>query len=92
MRVVGKLISGRSVGKIIVIILSFRVSTSKIKNINHRGKETCAMFGLPIQNKNSAINASLTLLFDLFTLKEKDPIRGKINSKKNVFMRNRYYY
>ena len=29
------------------------------------------MFGLPIQNKNSAINASLTFLFNYFELKEK---------------------
>ena len=37
---VGRIISGRSVGKIIIIILSLRVGKSK--NINHRGKETCA--------------------------------------------------
>ena len=29
------------------------------------------MFGLPIQNKNSAINASLPFLFNYFELKEK---------------------
>ena len=40
---VGRIISGRSVGKIIIIIiLSVRVGKSKNKNINHRGKETCA--------------------------------------------------
>ena len=39
---VGRIISGRSVGKIIIIILSLRVGKSKNKNINHRGKETCA--------------------------------------------------
>ena len=38
---VGRIISGRSVGKIIIIILSLRVGKSKNKNINHRGKETC---------------------------------------------------
>ena len=26
------------------------------KNMEHWGKETCAMLGLPIQNKNRAIN------------------------------------
>ena len=35
------------------------------------------MFGLPIRNKNSVINASLTFLFDVFELKEKYHIRKK---------------
>ena len=39
--------------------------------------ETCAMFGLPIQSKNSAINTSLTFLFDFPELKEKGHIRRK---------------
>ena len=39
---VGRIILGRSVGKIIIIILSLRVGKSKNKNIDHRGKETCA--------------------------------------------------
>ena len=34
---------------------SFRVCASKNKNIDHGGKETFALFGLPIQNKNIAI-------------------------------------
>ena len=34
--------ANRSVGKIIIIILGFRVGTSKNKNIDHRFKETCA--------------------------------------------------
>ena len=42
------------------------------------------MFGLPIQNKNNAINASLTFSFDFFRLKENDHIRRKWSSK-NVF-------
>ena len=42
-RAVGKIISGRSVAKIIIIILSFGVVTSKNKNIDHRVKETCAI-------------------------------------------------
>ena len=42
------------------------------------------MFGLPIQNKNIAINASLTFSFDFFRLKENDHIRRKWSSK-NVF-------
>ena len=58
-----------------------RVGTSKHKNIDHWGKETCAMFPFPIQNKNSIKNASLTFLFDFFELK-KNCIK-KINRKKN---------
>ena len=42
------------------------------------------MFGLPIQNKNIATNASLTFSFDFFRLKENDHIRRKLSSK-NVF-------
>ena len=34
--------SGRSIGIIMIIILSFWVSKSKNKNIDHRVKETCA--------------------------------------------------
>ena len=38
---------------------SFRVGAFKNKNIDYWGKEVCAMFGLPIQNKSIAINVSL---------------------------------
>ena len=54
---------------------SFLVGTTKNKNIDHRGEEARAMFGLPTQNKNCAINASLPFLFDFFELKEKHQIR-----------------
>ena len=41
-RAVGKVITDRSVGKIIIIvILNFKVSISKNKNIDNRVKETC---------------------------------------------------
>ena len=50
------------------------------------------MFGLPIQNKNSAINASLPFLFDFFESKEKYRIRRKINIQKRVYMTNQDYY
>ena len=40
-RAVGRIISSRSVGKIIIV--SFRVHISKNKNIDHRAKETCAI-------------------------------------------------
>ena len=65
----------------------------KNKNIDHRVKEHYAMFGLPIQNENSAINDSLPFLFDFFELKEKYHIRRQINSqKKSVYMRNQSYF
>ena len=51
--------------------LSFKFDKYKNDNANKWDKETPAMFGLPIQNKNSAINASLTFLFNYFELKEK---------------------
>ena len=50
------------------------------------------MFGFPIQNKDSEINALTTFLFDIFELKEKDHIRRKIHSEKSVYMRNKCYY
>ena len=40
------------------------------------------MFGFPIQNKKSAINALLPFSFDFFKFKEKDHIKRKINCKK----------
>ena len=51
--------------------LSFKFDKYKNDNANHWGEETSAMFSLPIQNKNSAINASLPFLFNYFELKEK---------------------
>ena len=37
-RAVGRIMSGRSIGKIMIIILGFRVGTSKNKSIDHRVK------------------------------------------------------
>ena len=37
-------------------------------NIDDRGKETCSMIGLPIYNKNSAVNVLLPLLFDFLII------------------------
>ena len=56
---VARIISGRSVDKI--IILNFKTGTPKIKNIDYQGKETCAMFSLPVENKNG-LNVLLPLL------------------------------
>ena len=61
-RAVEKIISGLSVGKIIIIIiLSLRVGTSKNNNIDHQGKETCAYkndhISLPLDSlMSSALN------------------------------------
>ena len=55
--------SSRSSDKII-IILNFRVGTPKNKGTYHRGKETCAIFGLPVHNKNCAMNVLLPFFFD----------------------------
>ena len=46
------------------------------------------MFGLPIQNKNSAINALLLFLFDFFELKERVHTRTKRNSQKKCLHEN----
>ena len=40
-------------------ILIFRISTSKIKNIDDLGKETYTAFALPTQNKNVNFIVSL---------------------------------
>ena len=45
------------------MILSFRVSISKNKNIGHQGKETGVMIGLSVQNKNGAINFVTFLVY-----------------------------
>ena len=40
------------------------IATSREKDIDYWGKETYAMFGLSIQNKNGTINVQLDFLFD----------------------------
>ena len=58
---------------------NIRVGTSKNKNIDHRGKEICALFRLPIRNKYTAINTFINFVW-LFRIKRKRKIR-KLNSK-----------
>ena len=41
------IISGQLVGKILIIILSFRVGTSK-NNIDHQVNETCAIISIQV--------------------------------------------
>ena len=50
------------------------------------------MLGLAIQNKNSARNALLNFLLDLFKLKGRVHIRTKINSQKKFLCENCKYY
>ena len=40
--------SGRSVGKIMIIILSFWIGTSKNKNIDHRVKESYTIMSIQV--------------------------------------------
>ena len=96
------IILGWLVGKIIIIILSFRVSTSKNKNIDHWGKETCAFMSIQVTYETDCIsllcdstmsNAPNFCFYVFFNLKEKDYIRRNINSKKrNIYVWNQYYY
>ena len=79
-RAVERIISSQSVGKIIIITLSFRVGTSKNKNIDHRVKETCAVMSTQITYETDHISllcdstiSSALIFFHVFycTLKEK---------------------
>ena len=40
---------------------TFWAGTAKNKNIDHPGRESCAMFGLPIQNNSAVIFVILNL-------------------------------
>ena len=55
-RAVGRIISGRSVGKILIIILSFKVGTSKTKDTDHRVKETCATMSIQVTYETDHIS------------------------------------
>ena len=79
---------------IIIVSLSFRVSTPKIKNIDHRVKGTCAtdstqvtyetdnIYLLRDSTMSSALNFCCVFFVFYFNLKEKDHIRRNINNKK----------
>ena len=90
---VERIISGWSVGKII-ITLSFGVDTSKNKNIDHGVKETCAIMSTQVTYEtdlffllqNSTISSALNFCFlyiFYWNLKEKGQIKRNKNSKKN---------
>ena len=52
----GRIILGQSVSKITIIILSFRVSTSKNKNADHRVEETCAIWSIQVTYETDQIS------------------------------------
>ena len=82
-QIVGRIILGRLVSKIMKIILSFRVGTSKNENIDHRGRETCDyesdLIFLLCDSKMSSV---LNLCFLHTSLQPKRKRNGK---KKNVY-------
>ena len=53
MQAVERIILGWLVGKIIIIILIFRVSTSKNKNIDDGVKETCATLSTQVNMEST---------------------------------------
>ena len=56
MRAVERIISGRSVNYFrLMIILSFRISTFKNKNADHRVKETCAIRSVQVTYETNHI-------------------------------------
>ena len=78
---VGRIISGQSVGKIILTIPRFRVCEYNNKNIDHRVKRTCAIMSTQVTYETNHI--SLFLLFtSLLCSKRKNHIARNINSKK----------
>ena len=100
---VRRIILGWSVGKIL-IILSFSVSTSKSKNIDHQVKEACAIYVSTSYIWNQPhlftpwfnnVKCTKFLFFSVFycNLKEKYLIRRIMNSKnRNINAQNQYYY
>ena len=81
---------GRSVGKIIKVILSLRVGTFKNKNIDHWDRETSDNESYLISLLcDSTISRALNFCFLCTLLQPK----GKVNSKKeNVYMWNQFHY
>ena len=71
-------------------ILSLRVGTSKNKNIDHRGRVTCDYeTDLISLLHDSPMSSVLNFCFSYTLLQPKRNIKGK---KKNVYIRNQYYY
>ena len=94
---------GRLIGEIIIIILRFRVGTSKNKNIDHRLKENCTICQHKLHMKRTTylysviqqcqVHSSFVFYVFYCNLKENDRIRKNTNGKKrNVYGWNQYYY
>ena len=59
--------SNRSVSKVKIIILSFRVGISKTKNIDHRVKKTCAIMSTHVTCETDHISlCALNFCFYVF--------------------------
>ena len=80
---VWRIILGQLIGKIIIIVLSFRVRTSKNKNMDHQGYIWKWPYSLTYWFNN--VKCDIFFSFIFCKLKGKDYIRRKINSKK-MFM------
>ena len=52
----GRIVSSQPVGKIIIIILSFRISPSKNKNDDHQVKETCGIRSIQVIYETNLIS------------------------------------
>ena len=77
---VRRIILGQLIGKIIIIVLSFRVRTSKNKTMDHQGYIWKWPYSLTYWCNSVKCNIFFSFIF--CKLKEKDYIRRKINSKK----------
>ena len=95
---------GRSVGKIIVILLSVGVGTTKNKNIDNGVKGTSVIMSTQVTYEidhisllqDSKISSVLNFCFwYVLSKRKKSHVKGNTNSKKrNVFveMKIQYYY
>ena len=87
---------GGSIGKILIIILSFGVGTSKNKNTDHRVKETDDGMSIQVTHetdliyllRDSTMSNPLNYCFSCYCdLKDNDHVRRIIISKKkNIYM------
>ena len=77
----------RSVGKIAIEILSLGVGISKNKNIDNRGKETCAYESDHISLLCDSTMLSALFIYFITTQKKKIILEEKTNSKKtSIYM------
>ena len=86
---------GGSIGKILIIILSFGVGTSKNKNTDHRVKETDDGMSIQVTHetdliyllRDSTMSNPLNYCFSCYCdLKDNDHVRRIIISKKKKYL------